>query len=113
MSSVASWSYTATATVWPLLGRNDWSGLPRFGAPEAFSCDYSAESRRMTDDLGVEFTSRQVIYTERASLKQGDMVLIGTSSATDPVAAGAQEVRSVLRQADTLERKADDFQAVT
>lgn len=113
MSSAASWSYTARATLWPRLSRDDWSGVVVFGPPEGFDCDYSADAVRMTDDKGIEFTSRQVIYTERADIKQGDMVLIGESAVTDPVAAGAVEVRLVGRFADTFERVVDDFKVVT
>lgn len=113
MSAAASWSYTATATLWPLLGRDDWSGALTFGAPVPFACDYSSEARRMTDDLGVEFVTRQVIWTERADIKRGDRVLIGASVEVDPVAAGALEVRSVKRDADTFDRRADDFTVAT
>lgn len=113
MSAAAAWSYTATATVWPLLGRDDWTGALSFGAPETFGCDYAAEAKRMTDDKGVEFVSQQTIWTERADIKQGDRVLIGASAAVDPVAAGAVEVRAVKRSADTFDRKADDFTVMT
>ncbi len=113
MSAAANWSYTAKATVWPYTGRDDWSGVATFGAPVTFDCDYAAESKRRTDDLGVEFTSRLVIYTERADVKQGDMVLIGASSNPDPAAAGAWEVRLVKRSADTFDRLADDWEIVT
>lgn len=113
MSAVASWSYTARATVWPLLGRDDWTGVVSFGPPESFDCDYSAESKRMTDALGVEFTSKQIIFTERADIKQGDMVVIGESVASTPQAAGAYEVKLIKRDADTFQREADDFQIVT
>lgn len=113
MSAAAAWSYTATATVWPLLGRDDWSGALSFGSPQPFACDYAAEAKRMTDDTGVEFVSQQTIWTERADIKRGDRVLIGASSAVDPVAVGASEVRSVKRSADTFDRKADDFTVAT
>jgi hypothetical protein len=113
MSAAASWSYTSKATHWPLTGRDDWTGAKTFGAPVTFACDYSAESVRMTDDKGVEFTSRQILHTERSSIKQGDMVLIGESAAADPVAAGAFEVRSVTRYADTFNLQADDFRVAT
>ncbi len=113
MSSAARWSYTATATLWPLTGRDSWSGVPTYGTPEAVACDYQAESRRMTDPLGVEFTSRGLFYTERADIKQGDRIAVGTSSVVDPVAAGAIEVRSVTRYGDTLERQADDYLVAT
>lgn len=113
MSSAARWSYTAAATFWPLLSRDDWAGDVSFGAPVSMLCDYSSESKRMADAKGVEFTTRQLIYTERADIKQGDRILIGTSAATDPIAAGAWEVRNVLRNADTFERRADDYEVAT
>jgi hypothetical protein len=113
MSAAAAWSYSATATVWPLLGREEWSGELSFGAPQAFACDYAAEAKRMTDDTGVEFVSQQTLWTERADIKRGDRVLIGTSAEANPVAAGASEVRSVKRSADIFERKADDYTIAT
>jgi len=113
MSSAASWSYTSKATVWPLLGRDDWNHAPTYGAPVVFACDYSATSVRMTDDRGQEFTTRQVLHTERADLKQGDMVLIGVSAVSTPQAAGAFEVRAVTRFADTFEQRADDYRIAT
>lgn len=113
MSSAASWSYTSRATLWPLLSRSDWDHSPTFGAPVTFACDYSAEAIRMTDDRGQEFTTRQVLHTERADIKRGDMVLIGVSAVSTPQAAGAFEVRAVTRYADTFEQKADDFKVMT
>lgn len=113
MSAAAAWSYTATATLWVWLGRDDWTGVESWGPPQAVSCDYSAKAERRTDALGVEFVTRQIIYTERADIKQGDRMLIGVSDALDPVAAGALEVRSVTRYADTMDRVADDFEVAT
>lgn len=113
MSSAASWSYTARATLWPWLGRDDRTNVETFGPPEVFDCDYSAESKRMTDPKGVEFTTRQTLYTERSDIKQRDRVLIGESAVSSPIAAGAFEVRLVIRDADTFDRVADDFQIVT
>ncbi|MFD2756386.1 hypothetical protein [Comamonas terrae] len=113
MSASASWSYTAKATLWPLLGRDDWAGQDAFGAPVAFDCDYSAKAERRVNARGVEFVTRQLIYTEFAQAKQGDFVLIGESTATDPVAAGALEIRAITRYADTFDRAADDFEIAT
>lgn len=113
MSAAANWSHTARATLWPWLGRDDWSGLETFGPPVTFACDYSSESKRMTDAQGVEFTTKQTIYTEFATAKQGDRVLIGNSTEPNPITAGAFEVRLVTRDADTFDRKADDFEIVT
>ncbi|MBP9148702.1 MAG: hypothetical protein KBG00_07955 [Rhodoferax sp.] len=112
MSSASSWSHTSTATHWPKTGFNDWTGTATFGPPVTFACDYSAESVRMTDAQGVEFTSRQVIHTERASIVQGDMVLIGTHTG-DPITAKAFEVRSVTRYADTFSNEADDYKVAS
>lgn len=113
MSAAAAWSYTAVATLWPLLGRDDWTGAVTYGAPQVVACDYSAKAERRTDALGVEFTTRQIIYTERADIKRGDRIVIGTSVSLDPVAAGAAEVRSVQRYADTFDRLADDYEVAT
>lgn len=112
MSSLARWSHTSTATHWTLTGFDDWTGAKTYGAPVTFACDYSAESVRMTDSKGVEFTSRQIIHTERATIVQGDMVLIGVH-AGDPITAKAMEVRAVTRYADTFEQLADDYKVAS
>lgn len=113
MSAAASWSYTAVATLWVSLGRDDWTGVETWGPPQAVACDYSAKAERRTDALGVEFVTRQIIYTERADIKRGDRILIGASTALDPVSAGALEVRGVTRYGDTLDRVADDYEVLT
>lgn len=108
MSAAAAWSHTSKATHWPLTGFDDWTAAKTYGAPVVFACDYSAESVRMTDAQGVEFTSRQIIHTERASIVQGDMVLIGEHTG-DSLTAKAFEVRAVTRFADTFNNEADDY----
>lgn len=119
MSAAANWSYTAKATHWANLGRDDWSGAPAFAAPVVFDCDYKAEAVRSADaggsspSTGVELALRQVIYTELSTVKQGDYVLIGESAIADPIAAGAAEVRTVVRDADTFQREADDYRVMT
>lgn len=113
MSAAARWILTNTATHWAQSGFDDWTGSRTWAAPVAFSCDYKAEARTMTDANGQEFVSRQVLYTERATVQPGDMVLIGTHTGADPVAAGAAEVRSVTRYADTFDQVADDFMIAT
>lgn len=87
--------------------------MKTFGPPEGFACDYSAAAERLTDDRGIEFTSRQILHTEKAGIAQGDMVLIGESTNADPIAAGAYEVRSVTRYSDTFDRLADDYRVAT
>ena len=113
MSAAGNWSYTATATLWRLIGRDDWTGAMLYAAPVTLACDYSAKAEQRTDSRGQEFVSRQVIYTEFADASPGDMVLIGTSTDPDPLAAGAMEIRSVTRHADTFDRLADDYELAT
>jgi hypothetical protein len=115
MSSTASWSYTAKATIWPLSGRDDWDGGQSFAAPVVIDCDYGSNSERLTDAKGDEFVSRLRIFTEYSGAKQGDRIAIGDHEAvTNPLTlADAAEVRLVRRYADTLERKADDFEVIT
>lgn len=113
MSAAASWSYTATATLWAQRSRDDFSGALIFDAPVTFDCDYSSKAQRATNAAGVEFTTGLTLYTERADIRQGDRVMIGASTATDPIAAGALEVRAVSRDADTFDRSADDYRVMT
>ena len=88
--------------------------MESFGPPEPVACDYSAKAERRTDGRGVEFVTRQLIYTERADIKQQDRILIGDHvGVLDPIAAGALEVRAVQRYADTFDRLADDFEVAT
>lgn len=112
MSAAASWSYTAKATHWPRTGRDGRTGLENFGPPATFDCDYSAKAERMTDAKGLEFVSRQTVFTEKADIKPGDRVLLGEHLG-DPLAAGALEVRAVGRDADTFDRQADDYRVVS
>ncbi len=112
MSAASAWSYTATATVWPRLGADAWGGVETFGAPFAIACDYSAKAQTRTDTRGREFVSRLQVFTERADIKPGDRILIGASTLSSPIAAGADEVRAVQRYGDTFDRKADDFVVV-
>ena len=67
----------------------------------------------MTDAKGVEFVSRQIFYTERGGIKPGDRIAIGVSVASNPIAAGALEVRSVTRFADTFDGLAEDIKVAT
>ena len=113
MSSLSSWAYTATATLWKRQSRDDWAGSVVYAAPVQFLCDYSAKAERRTDVRGSEFISSLVIYTERADVAPGDRVALGTHTPlADPLAAAAVEVRAVQRSADTFDRAADDFELV-
>jgi hypothetical protein len=113
VSAASRWSYTSKATYWPKIGFDDWTRQVTYGAPVVIDCDYSEESLRLTDADGVEFTTRQIIFTEASAIKQGDMLAIGVSELASPAAAGASEVRAIMRNADTFDQLADDYKVMT
>lgn len=113
MSSAAQWSYTAPITIWPFVSIDDWTGSVVYGAPVTFLGDYSAKVERLVGSDGNDFVSMQQVFTEYATAKPKDMLLIGTSTNPDPVAAGAKQIKLVLDYGDTLERSAPDYRLVT
>ncbi|MCU2452466.1 hypothetical protein N8Q50_02625 [Enterobacter hormaechei subsp. hoffmannii] len=114
MSSVASWSYTATATIWRKLEGNDEYGDPLgYAEPEQILCDYEGGLSKKLASLGAEIVVKNTIWTEYALADTGDYILIGASSNPDPIAAGADEVMQAIRYADTFERLVDDYAILT
>jgi hypothetical protein len=116
LSSVASWSYTAKATIWRKQnGGTDEYGDPinGYAAPEVIMCDYEGGLSKRIGSLGAEIVVKNTVWTEFALAAAGDYLLIGSSNEADPVVAGADEVRQVIRYADTFERMADDFAILT
>lgn len=116
MSSVANWSYTAKATIWRKGARGrDENGDPINGydAPVVIMVDYEGGLSKRIGSLGAEIVVKNTVWTEYALADAGDYLLIGESSDADPVAAGADEVRQVIRYADTFERVADDYAILT
>ncbi|MBA7998339.1 hypothetical protein I5453_08060 [Citrobacter freundii] len=116
MSSIASWSYTAQATIW----RKQNAGTDEFGdpingyaAPEIIMCDYEGGLSKRIGTLGAEIVVKNTVWMEFALAASGDYLLIGASTEADPVVAGADEVRQVIRYADTFERVADDYAILT
>lgn len=114
MSSVANWSYTATATIWRRLEGQDELGDPLgYAEPEQILCDYEGGLSKRIGSLGSEIVVKNTIWTEFALADAGDYILIGASAEADPVVAGADEIRQVIRYADTFERLAEDFAIIT
>lgn len=115
MSSIASWSYTATATIWRKLAGNDEYGDPinGYAAPEVIMCDYIAGLSAKIGSLGKEVVVKNTFFTEYALANEGDYIFIGESDEADPVVAGADEIRAVTRWGDTLERLTDDWALIT
>lgn len=114
MSSVAKWSYTATATIWRKLEGTDEYGDPLgYAEPEQILCDYEGGLSKRIGNLGAEIVVKNTVWSEFALAEAGDYLLIGVSTESDPVVAGADEVRQVIRYADTFERLADDYAILT
>ena len=110
MSATANWSYTAKATIW----RKGAGGRDENGDPISMDDDSMEEglSKRI-GNLGAEIVVKNTVWTEYALAAAGDYLLIGVSTEADPVVAGADEVRQVIRYADTFERLADDYAILT
>lgn len=66
MSSVARWSYQNTATVWPFVSRDDFTGITVYGDPYEIACTWTAgggEQRYQNGD-SLEFVAKSLIWTE-------------------------------------------------
>src|SRR5690625_1994709 len=112
MSKLASSSYTAKATIWPLTGKDEWGGDP-FGEPVVIDCDYGARSSRITTPAsGLEIAVNLYVWTEYPHAKVGDMLAIGEHHDPTPVPE-ADVVVLVGRDADTFYRTDDDYEIAT
>lgn len=107
MTATANWSYTAEATIWCSLGTDEWN-KPSFDAPITIACDYGGNA-----DVGREFVVKDTVWTEYAEAKEGDYLLIGVSTEANPIDAGADEIKHIIRYADTFDRVADDYALIT
>ncbi|WP_336700127.1 hypothetical protein [Pantoea dispersa] len=113
MSSLASWSYTAQATIWKSLGTNEYGDSLGWYEPLVIDCDYQGGLSKRLGDIGGEKVVKNTVWTEYALADTGDYLLIGVSTNPDPIAAGADEVMQAIRYADTFERTADDYAIIT
>ncbi|RZV01077.1 UNVERIFIED_ORG: hypothetical protein EOZ59_1015 [Serratia quinivorans] len=114
MSASANWSYTAVATVWRKDGPPDEYGKQRFLPPITIKCDYGGDATARLGDIGLEFVVKNTHWTEYAIAERGDYILIGESDDLDPTGVeSADEVRHIIRYADTFDRIADDYAIIT
>uniref|UniRef100_UPI0035C6FDBD hypothetical protein n=1 Tax=Serratia quinivorans TaxID=137545 RepID=UPI0035C6FDBD len=114
MSATANWSYTALATVWKKDGPPDEYGKQKWLVPIPIMCDYGGDDTARLGDIGLEFVVKNTHWTEYADAGQGDYILIGASAELEPLKVdGADEVRHIIRYADTFDRIADDFAIIT
>ena len=116
MSSIASWSYTAQATIWRNLGKDEYGDPLGYSAPLVIDCDYQggmsekiAGVSASLGNLGSEVVVKNTLWTEYADAQTGDFIFIGESVESDPLVAGADKILQVIRYADTFNRTADDY----
>ncbi|AYQ11351.1 MULTISPECIES: hypothetical protein [Enterobacteriaceae] len=116
MSATANWSYTAKATVWRNLGKDEYGDPLGYSAPLVIDCDYQggmsekiAGVSASLGNLGSEVVVKNTLWTEYADAQTGDFIFIGESVESDPLVAGADKILQVIRYADTFNRTADDY----
>ncbi|WP_392562494.1 hypothetical protein RHO12_03160 [Orbus sturtevantii] len=112
MSDLANWSYTAKATIWRCIGEDEYS-KKTFSGPEIITCDYGMEASNKLNNIGLGFAVKNTFWTEYDKAKVDDYILFGESIEVDPIKAGADRIRHIIRYADTFGRLADDFTLIT
>ena len=118
MSAAANWSYTAIATLWRRSrdadgSTTDGGGQPYgWNAPVSILCDYQGGLSSKIGDLGRELVVKNTVWTEYDQAEEGDYLLIGESTAAKPP-ADADEIRQIVRFADTFDRLTDDYALIT
>lgn len=98
MSSLSSWSYTATATIWP--ATVDQYGQPSYGTPYTIACTWADTGDTQTDDNGSEFTPASTFWFEAeygSTIPQrGDYIAKFDQTATaDPLTVNGQMIKKV------------------
>ncbi|EKN3387734.1 hypothetical protein OU757_004520 [Yersinia enterocolitica] len=111
MSSLSEWIQTAQATIWSLLSMDEY-GKRIYSAPVVIACDYGGTSKVAANAVGQEFVIKNTFWTEYSDAKKGDMICIGASSELTPP-NDADEIRQIIRDADSFERLKDDYTLIT
>lgn len=83
MSSLASWSYKAVATVRPWLGEDTEQGGEVFGEPYEILCSWEAGGKERRDANGQEFVPRFELWTEANTPKHQDRITIAGTPVQD------------------------------
>lgn len=96
MSSISRWSYTNTATVTPLIGRDQFNGGVVYGPPYVIACTWTGQSetiRLQREGMPIlEYQAKNVVYTEDKRPKKGDKIAL---NATTAATSQAQEIQDV------------------
>lgn len=99
MSSLASWSYRAAATIWPMTGRDPY-GQPTYGTPYVIACSWEEGGDTKTDANGNEFVPRSTYYFEAprndASIPElGWFIAVGDMTSNATPTNDSQPIRRV------------------
>lgn len=76
MSSLARWTYTNTATVYPFEGEDLFNGGVLFGTPYTIACTWKTGGALRRTGEGEEFVADMLIYTEDARPKYRDEIVL-------------------------------------
>lgn len=111
MTSIPAWTYIHQCTIWRATPRG--TDEP-YLAPEVIMCDYGFDAKNSTDNRGNEIVQKNTFWTEYQNAKIGDWILLGVSTETDPLEAGADKILNVMNYGNTLEPAGlPDFALVT
>lgn len=104
MSNTANWSYTALATIYPVIrGGGRYGDEIIYGEPYLIDCTWQSSNEVVKDDMGKEFVTNNVFYTELKrngvdvqKPERGFYIAKGdTTSQSDPRVAGADIIITV------------------
>lgn len=93
MSSIARWSYVEDVTVWPFLRSDRAAGGKVYGEPYIIKACWAFKPQVITKDDGTEYVAKGTIWTEAATVKFRDLVMLGASTETIPPNRGTSEVQ--------------------
>ena len=98
MSSLAAWSYTNIATVWP--STVDQYGQPTYGTPYTIACTWADTGETQTDENGSEFVPASTFWFEAEYTdtvpERGDYIAkFDQTAEADPLQVGGQQVKKV------------------
>lgn len=119
MSSTASWSYNKPCTLWKRIRDADGSDTDGGGQPYGFHppidimCDYIGGLSSKLSELGKGIVVKNTFFTAYADAEEGDYILIGTSTDTNPYNTKADEIRAFTQWNDTLDGVEDDWAIIT
>ena len=74
MSEISRWVYTNTAAVKPFVSIDSWTGQVTYGPEFEIACTWTAEATQQRDQVGSEFVSKYVFFTEDPRPKYLDMI---------------------------------------